>query len=54
MYCLGEKRVTNDDVVRTVVNWLKNNPTQLKRSAGTAVVFAMREAYPCAAPDGKE
>lgn len=52
MYCLNGQRVTNDHVVRVVVDWLRRNPAQQARPAGMAVIFAMRDAYPCAPADG--
>lgn len=48
LYCMGNKSITNDHAVRIVVQWLKDHPEQLQRSAATAVVFAMRDAFPCA------
>lgn len=52
LYCMGNKSITNDHAVRIVVQWLKEHPDQLQRSAATAVVFAMRDAFPCAADAG--
>jgi hypothetical protein len=53
LYCLDGHSVTNDDVVHLVVDWLEKNPDQATRPAGSAVIFAMRAAFPCptAAPN---
>lgn len=50
LYCLGDRSVTNDHAVRIVVRWLKDHPEQQARPAATAVVFALRDAFPCEAP----
>ncbi|MFY9513439.1 MAG: Rap1a/Tai family immunity protein [Rubrivivax sp.] len=49
LYCMNGKSISNDHAVRIVVRYLREHPEQLERSAATAVIFAMRDAYPCAA-----
>jgi hypothetical protein len=47
LYCLRERKLSNDQVVRLVVRWLREHPEHQARSAATAVVFALRDSYPC-------
>ncbi len=49
LYCLGQRAPSNDQVVRLLVRWLKAHPERADRPAGGAVIFALREEYPCAA-----
>ena len=54
LYCLGDRKITNDQVVRIVVKWLKANPDQLNRSGAAAVIFALRSEFQCVAPEAKQ
>ncbi len=50
LYCLGNRSISNDHAVRIVLGWLREHPEYRARPASTAIVFALRDAFPCAAP----
>ncbi len=51
LYCLGRRTMDNDQVVRLVVKWLKAHPERHERPGGGAVIFALREEFPCSAAE---
>jgi hypothetical protein len=51
LYCLGRRSMDNDQIVRLVVKWLKAHPERHERPGGGAVLFALREEFPCSAAE---
>ena len=46
-YCLPEKDLSRKEIVKVVVDYLKNHPEELSNPAGYHLFMALRQAYPC-------
>jgi hypothetical protein len=46
-YCPPERGISNDQVVRIVVKYLRDNPAQIHESARGSVLIALSRAFPC-------
>ena len=45
-YCIPQK-VTNGQITRVVIKYLKDHPEQLHTSARKLILFALDEGFPC-------
>jgi len=46
-YCMPEDQLPKKDIVKVVVDYLKNHEEELGKPAGYHIFMALREAYPC-------
>jgi len=52
-YCLPEAEVPKKEIVKAVVEYLKNHSAELDKPAGYHLFMALREAYPCSSEKDK-
>ena len=45
--CLPDKGTSNEQLVRIVTKWLKDNPQDLHQSGRMSVLIALGNAFPC-------
>ncbi|MFJ1254088.1 Rap1a/Tai family immunity protein [Cupriavidus sp. CuC1] len=45
--CLPPNGITNDQAIRLVVKWLRENPDGLHQSGRTEALIALSKAFPC-------
>jgi hypothetical protein len=51
---MPEKDLSRKEIVRVVVEYLRNNSDEMSNPAGYYLFMALRQAYPCSQKEEKE
>lgn len=46
-FCMPQKGVSNDQIIRVIVKYLRENPEQLHQSGRSSALVALTKAFPC-------
>ncbi len=53
-FCMPEKDLSRKEIVKVVVEYLRNNSEEMSNPAGYYLFLALRQAYPCSQKEEKK
>jgi hypothetical protein len=53
-FCMSEEDLARKDIIKVVVDYLKNHSDELAKPAGYHLFMALRQAYPCSQKEKEE